>query len=101
VTAAAYTVVVVILAGCVAYTASVLGGHGIACLPRVIAFRATRTALRVLIAVRTAPVRARWAWLCRKPPARSEGKLNRADYLTFTGLVETWRQPDAPERTRT
>jgi len=52
-------------------------------------------------AVRSAAVQARWAWLCRKPPARTEGKLNRADYLTFVGLVETWRQSDAPERTRT
>jgi hypothetical protein len=80
---------------------SILAGHQIRCLPRVIAFRATRTALRALIAVRSVPLRVKWAWLCRKPPARSEGKLNRADYLTFTGLVETWRQPDAPERTRT
>jgi hypothetical protein len=102
VTAAAWTVVAVVLAGCIAYAASVLGGHErLACLPRVIAFRATRTALRALIAVRGAPVRVKWAWLCRKPPARSEGKLNRADYLTFVGLVETWRQSDAPERSRT
>jgi hypothetical protein len=90
-----------ILAGIAAYARSILSGRRIACLPRVIAFRATRTALRALIAVRTAPVRARWAWLCRKPPARREGKLNRADYLTFVGLVETWRQSDAPERSRT
>ncbi len=52
-------------------------------------------------AVRSAAVQARWAWLCRKPPARTEGKLNRADYLTFIGLVETWLQSGAPERTRT
>jgi hypothetical protein len=76
-------------------------GHGIACLPRVIAYRATRTALRTLIAARSAVIRARWAWACRKPPARTEGKLNRADHLTFVGLVETWRQSGAPERTRT
>jgi hypothetical protein len=80
---------------------SILAGHQIRCLPRVIAFRATRTALRALIAARSAPLRVKWAWACRKPPARSEGKLSRADYLTFAGLVETWRQPDAPERTRT
>jgi hypothetical protein len=79
VTAAAYTVLVVVLAGCVAYAALVLGGHGIACLPRVIAFRATRTALRVLIAVRSAVIRARWAWRCHgRPPVKEDGEL-----LTF------------------
>jgi hypothetical protein len=90
-----------ILAGVAAIARSILSGRRIACLPRVIAFRAARTALRALITARGAVIRARWAWLCRKPPARREGKLNRADYLTFVGLVETWRQPDAPERTRT
>jgi hypothetical protein len=83
-TATAWTVAAVVLAGCGAYAASVLGGHGIACLPR------------------SAVIRARWAWACRKPPARTEGeKLNRADHLTFTGLVETWRQSDGSERSRT
>jgi len=54
--------------------------------------------------ISTAILRARWAWLCRKPPARTEGKLNRADYLTFVGLVESWRLPaygEEPERSRT
>ena len=54
--------------------------------------------------VRYAVLRARWAWRCRKPPARTEGELSRADYLTFIGLVETWRQPaygEEPERSRT
>jgi hypothetical protein len=92
---------ILILGGVAAIAWSMLGGHRIRCLPRVIAYRATRTALRILIAVRGAPVRARWAWLCRKPPARREGKLSRAEFVTFAGLVETWRQPDAPERTRT
>jgi hypothetical protein len=78
VTAAAYTVLVVVLAGCIAYAASVLADHGqIACLRRTTAARITRTALRVLIAVlsvsaiRTAVVRARWAWRCHgcPPPA--------------------------------
>lgn len=99
-----------VLATCAAYVLSVLSvlpGHRAACLRRAIGVRAARAALRVLIAVlsvsaiRAAVVRGRWAWLCRKPPARSEGKLNRADYLTFIGLVETWRQPAAPERSRT
>lgn len=70
-----------IIAGCYAYAWAVLAGHE--------------------QPVRYAITRARWAWACRKPPARAEGKLSRADYLTFTGLVETWRQSDAPERTRT
>jgi len=81
VTAAAYAVVILILAGCCAWIISVLAGRE--------------------QPVRSAVVRARWAWACRKPPARTEGKLNRADYLTFVGLVETWRQSDAPERTPT
>jgi len=59
-----------------------MGGPGAACLCRVV-------------------IRARWAWACRKPPARTEGKLSDADERTFAGLVETWRQSDAPERTRT
>ena len=49
-------------------------------------------------------LRARWAWRCRKPPARTEGKLTRAEHLTFVGLVESWRQPaygEEPERSRT
>jgi hypothetical protein len=48
-----------------------------------------------------AVTRARWAWACRKPPARTEGNLSHADHLTFTRIVETWRQPDAPQRTPT
>jgi hypothetical protein len=51
--------------------------------------------------IRNAIIRARWAWACRKPPARAEGKLTRAEHRTFVGLVETWRQSGAPERTRT
>lgn len=74
--AAGYTAVVFLAAGFGAYAWSVLTGH-------------------------EAITRARWAWACRKPPARTEGKLNRADHLTFIGLIETWRQSDAPERTRT
>jgi hypothetical protein len=98
VTAIAWAAPILILGGCAAIAWSMLGGHQVRCLPRVIAYRATRAALRVLIAVRSAPVRARWAWLCRKPPAHREGKLSRADYLTFVGLVETWRQSGEPER---
>jgi hypothetical protein len=78
---AAYAATGLILAGCCAYAWCVLAGHE--------------------QPVRTAVIRARWAWACRKPPARTEGKLSRAEYLTFIGLVETWRQSDAPERTRT
>ena len=89
-TALARSAPYLILAGVAAIAWSILAGHRIRCLPRVIAYRATRAVLR-----------ARWAWACRKPPARREGKLNRADYLTFVGLVETWRQSDTPERTRT
>lgn len=51
--------------------------------------------------VRAAVTRARWAWACRKPPARTEGKLSPEGHRMFTGIVETWRQTAAPERTRT
>jgi hypothetical protein len=58
---------------------SILAGHQIRCLPRVIAFRATRAALRVLIAARSAVIRARWAWRCHgRPPVKEDGEL-----LTF------------------
>jgi hypothetical protein len=97
VTAAAWTVVVVILAGCAAYTASVLGGHGIACLPRVIAFRATRTALRALIAARSAVIRARWAWRCRgRPPVREDGELLTFEETRILGNLEAGRDVRAP-----
>ena len=88
--ALAWAAPILILGGVAAIAWSILGGHRIRCLPRVIAYRAARAVLRV-----------RWAWACRKPPARTEGKLNRADYLTFAGLVETWRQSGADERSRT
>jgi hypothetical protein len=109
-TAAAYTVVAVVLAGCIAYAASVLPGHQrLACLRRTTAARITRTALRVLIAVlsvtaiRTAVVRARWAWRCRgcPPPSSEVDPLDRDDMRAFTAAVRAWRQPAAPERTRT
>lgn len=100
-TALAWAAPFLILGGVTAIAWSRLAGHRIRCLPRVIAYRTARTALRALIAVRSVPLRVKWAWLCRKPPARREGKLSRADYLTFVGLVETWRQSDAPERSRT
>ncbi len=76
-TAAAWAVPVLTLAGCAAWAA-----RG-----------------RISAAV----LRARWAWRCRGHSARPDDgeKLNRADYLTFVGLVETWRQPAAPERSRT
>ena len=79
-TASAYTAVGVVVAGCIVYAWDALGG-----------WQLTRTAV----------LRARWAWACRKPPARTEGDLDRADYLTFVGLVETWRQSGPPERSRT
>ena len=79
-----------------------------ACLRRIIAIRAARITLQAAMPAawtigrtRTAILRVRWAWRCRKPPARTEGDLDRADYLTFVGLVETWRQSDPPERSRT
>ena len=107
--ALAYAAMILVLAGCCFCWYSVQAGHErLACLRRTAAFRATRAALTVLIAVlsvsavRGAVVRAWWAWLCRKPPARREGKLNRADYLTFIGLVEMFRHDMTPaERSRT
>jgi hypothetical protein len=110
--AAAYgcTAVAVIVAGFGAYAASILDGHQrLACLRRTTAARITRTALRVLIAVlsvsaiRTAVVRARWAWRCRgcPPPGSEVDPLDRDDMRAFTDAVRAWRLPAAPERSRT
>lgn len=115
VTAVAWAATLTVLAGCATCAYAILtrghtGGNGrLGCLRRTTAHRVTRGALRAAIAVlsvravRAAILRARWAWRCRKPPARSEGTpLNRADYLTFAGLAESFQHPAAPtERSRT
>jgi hypothetical protein len=107
---AAYAVPVLILLGCCACAASFLDGHQrLACLRRATAARITRTALRALIAVlsvrtvRTAVVRARWAWRCRgcPPPGSEVDPLDRDDMRAFVAAVRAWRLPAAPERTRT
>jgi hypothetical protein len=78
VTAAAWAAPFLILAGAAAIAWSVLGGHQVRCLPRVIAFRA-----------RYAVLRARWAWRCRgRPPVRDEGgeKLTREEARVLGNL---------------
>lgn len=75
--AVAYTVTVLILLGCIARGAPAL--------------RPGRVILR-----------ARWAWACRKPPARSEGEeLDHDEKLALGAADRAWRQPAAPEPERT
>lgn len=111
----AYAAACLILAGCCAYAWSVLGGHERpGCLRRAISVRATRVLLTIAIGVLTAVlrvtgavsgagVRVRWAWRCRGHPAVTSERdpLDRDDMRAFLGLVAAWRQPAAPERSRT
>jgi hypothetical protein len=113
VTAAAYTVLVVVLAGCIAYAASILAGHGqIACLRRAVA-------VRVLIAATLASIAAVYAWRTIRHPlryarylaARAVRRIPRRDpdgeplgqdeMRAFIAAVESWRHDAPPERTRT
>jgi hypothetical protein len=61
--------VVLILGGVIAIAWSILAGHRLSCLPRVIAYRVAWAVLRV-----------RWAWRCRGKPVPDDGeKLTRAE----------------------
>jgi hypothetical protein len=63
VTAALWSAPFLTLGGVAAIAWSILAGHRIRCLPRVIAYRAARAVLR-----------ARWAWRCRVgPPVPDDG----------------------------
>lgn len=83
-TATACTALGLILAGLAAYARSVLAGRE--------------------QPVRSAVVRARWAWRCRSKPAitSEHDPLDRGQMRAFLAIVETWRHDTAPaERSRT
>ena len=84
-----------ILGGVAAIAWSILGGHRIRCLPRVIACRAARAVLRV-----------RWAWRCRRhPPIDSphdpRDPLTGDDLLAFLHVIRGWKHTASRERSRT
>jgi hypothetical protein len=87
--------VVLILGGVAAIAWSMLGGHRIRCLPRVIACRVAWAVLRV-----------RWAWRCRRhPPVDSphdpRDPLVGDDLLAFLHVMRGWKHTASRERTRT
>ena len=67
-TATAYTVAAVVLAGCIAYAASVLPGRH-----------------------RTAVLRARWAWRCRGKPVPGDGEGLTREEIQVLGNIEAGR----------
>jgi hypothetical protein len=80
-----------ILAGITAIAWSLLAGHRISCLPRVIAYRAARAVLR-----------ARWAWRCRgKPPVRSRVRLEPWEHEELAAIRRGRKKTARPERSRT
>jgi hypothetical protein len=94
--AVACTAAVLILAGWVAYGVSILPGHArLSCLGRTVAARIIRALLIAAIAilgiraVRTAVLRARWAWRCRgKPPVPDDGEdLTREEIRVLGNLA--------------
>jgi len=65
------------LGGVTAIAWSILDGHQVRCLPRVIAYRATRAVLRV-----------RWAWRCRGKPVPDDGEdLTREEIQVLGNLA--------------
>ena len=78
--------VVLILGGVAAIAWSILGGHRISCLPRVIAYRARRAVLL-----------ARWAWRCRGKPVPGDGEKLTREELQVLGNLDAGRDV----RTRT
>jgi hypothetical protein len=102
VTAAAYTVVIVVLLGCCAYAASVLPGHQrLACLPRTLAIQAATTLIRAAItAIQAAQAArhltwwARYARTRRHPvpgPGRDDGEDLTREELQVLGNLEAGR----------
>jgi hypothetical protein len=113
VTAAAYAVVAVILAGCGAYAASFLAGHQrLACLRRALAIHALiGWTLLLILAVQAArpllhPVRHAGylrARAFRRIPGRDpDGEpLERDEMRAFIAVVQCWKQPASTEGSRT
>jgi hypothetical protein len=94
---------------CAAYAIRVPPGHARpGCLGRALAIRATRTLLRAAIAVlgiaavRTAVVRARWAWRCRGGPPRNDGDpLQEWERWELSAILRGRKKTARPERSRT
>jgi hypothetical protein len=81
-----------ILGGVAAIAWSMLGGHRIRCLPRVIAYRTARAVLL-----------ARWAWRCRgaRPPVREVAPLVEWERAELITILRGRKKTARPERTRT
>jgi hypothetical protein len=112
VTAAAYAVVGLILAGCAVYAASILAGHErLACLDRTIGIHTLiiwtlaciaavyvwRTIRHPLLYARDLAVR-----VIRRPERRDpDGEpLDRDEMRAYIDAVRAWRLPAAPEPER-
>jgi hypothetical protein len=100
-TAIAYALVAVALAACTAYGGRCLGRHHQpGCLRRTL----LRAAIAVLgiAAVRTAVVRARWAWRCRSGPPRNDGEpLQEWERWELITILRGRKKTARPERSRT
>ena len=113
ITAAAYAAAILVLLGCAAYATPVLRGHQpgrarLGCLRRTAANRAATALLTAAIAilgirrVRTAVLRARWAWRCRGCPPRNDGRpLGEAERGELITIRRGWGKTARPERSRT
>jgi hypothetical protein len=113
VTAAAYTVLAVVLAGCIAYALSVLADHGrLACLRHALAVRALIAwTLAAIAAVHTWRTIRHPLWYARYLAARATRRIPRRDpdgepldrdeMRAFIAVVETWRLDALAQRSRT
>jgi hypothetical protein len=112
-TDAAYAALALILAGCIAYAACVLGGRErLACLRCRTALRAlvitTLLAIGTVLLVRSARHPLRYARYLtarafrRIPRQDPDGEpLDRGEWHVFITVVEGWRHPASSERSRT
>jgi hypothetical protein len=102
VTAAACAAMVAVIAGCSLYTRTVLRGHQpgparYGCLRRTAAHRAATALLGAAIAilsitwVRTAVLRARWAWRCHGKPVPGDGERLTRDEIQALGNLAAGR----------
>jgi hypothetical protein len=105
---AACAAMVAVLAGCGLYTRTALRGHQpgparYGCLRRTTTHRAATALLGAAIAilsigwVRTAVLRARWAWRCRGKPVPGDGETLTYEEIVALGNLAAGRDV----RTRT